>query len=75
MSSASNDVDLEVVFSKFRVSKFSTFSCELLEINANEVEMNSLLDKLDEYENEGETRVSKIFDSLSRQSGLDIRLH
>jgi len=50
------NVDLEVVFSNFRVSKFSTFSCELLEIDANEIEMNSLLDKLDEYENEGETQ-------------------
>ena len=50
------NVNLEVLFSNFKVSKFETFTCELLEIDSARANVNELLQKLDDYENEGEVQ-------------------
>jgi gamma-glutamylcyclotransferase (GGCT)/AIG2-like uncharacterized protein YtfP len=48
------NISLKVIFSNFKVAKYSTFKCELLEIDVNKLGMSELLKKLDDYENEGE---------------------
>jgi gamma-glutamylcyclotransferase (GGCT)/AIG2-like uncharacterized protein YtfP len=50
------NIFLQVIFSNFNVAKFSTFNCELLEIDVDKLEMSKLLKTLDDYENEGETQ-------------------
>ena len=50
------NLNLEVIFSNFKVSKFETFSCELLEIIPTKANVKELLKRLDEYENEGEVQ-------------------